>query len=383
MFRKHCGIARVTYNWALKECQDSYATTKKTLTTGVLHKRLVNEVKVEKPYFYEVSSKSSQEALRNLKLAYDNFHRIQKPSGYKKMIPVKKYGIVIGQRLEGLPQFKKKYDDGNFYLERYDTTGIEFNENRIKLPKIGWVRMSETFIPPHSIKAIVVSRHANDWFVSFKVEHSPKHTIKTKGVVGVDLGIKTLATLSDGTIFPSIKPFKKHQRKLKLLQRKVSKKFIKGSKQQSNNYTKAQKKVAKCYKRISDVRKDYTHKITSYLAKNHDEIVIENLNIKGMSSNHKLANAILDGGFFEMKRQLEYKCNWYGSKLTIVSRWFPSSKLCSCGNSSLYVCPCFFWRSFRNDLVYQFCFGCNVWTAYSIYNYIFDLWNILVRHTFR
>jgi putative transposase len=331
-FRKHCGIARATYNWALHECQESYKNTKKIIPRNVLKKRLTAEVKVEKPYYYEVSSKTPQQEITNIKLAYENFYRIQKPSGFKKMIPVKKYGVVIGQRLDGLPQFKKKYDDCGFYLENYDAKniGIKIIGNKIKLPKIGWVKMSETYLPPHSIKAIVVSRHASDWFVSFNVEHSPKHTVKTKGVVGVDLGIKTLATLSDGTIFPSIYPFKQYQRKLKLLQRKASKKLVKGANQQSNNYSKAQKKVAKCYKKIGDLRKDYTHKITSYLAKNHEEVVIENLNVKGMSSNHKLANAILDGGFFEFKRQLGYKCEWYGSKLTIVSRWYPSSKTCSC-----------------------------------------------------
>ena len=221
MFKKHCGIARATYNWALNECQQQYALTKKVFSTGELHKRLVSEVKVEKPYFYEVSSKSSQEALRNLKLAYDNFHRIQKESGYKKMIPVKKRGVVIGQRLDGLPQFKKKHHKDSFYLEQYDAKGIgiEIIENRIKLPKIGWVRMSETFILLHAIKAIVVSRQASDWFVSFKVEFTPEVTNKIKGTVGVDLGIKTLATLSDGKVFESIKPFKKYKRKLKLLQK--------------------------------------------------------------------------------------------------------------------------------------------------------------------
>jgi putative transposase len=308
MFKKHCGIARASYNWGVYECKNAYELTGKVPSAFDLCKRHIKEVKSVKPYYYEVSGKVSQKALKYLGDAYKNFYKHKK----------------------ALPTFKKKGSKDSFYLERYDTTGIEIIENRIKLPKIGWVRMSETFIPPHSIKAIVVSRHADDWFVSFHYEFEPKHTVKTKGVVGVDLGIKTLATLSDWTIFPSIKPFKKHQRKLKLLQRKASKKFIKGSKQQSNNYTKAQKKVAKCYKRIGDVRKDYTHKITSYLTKNHDEIVIENLNIKGMSSNHKLANAILDGGFYEFKRQLGYKCEWYGSKLTIVSRWYPSSKLCSC-----------------------------------------------------
>ena len=175
---------------------------------------------------------------------------------------------------------------------------------------------------------MVISRTANEWFVSFKVPYEPKITNKTRSIVGVDLGIKTLATLSDGVIFDSIKPYKKYKRKLKILQRRVSKKFVK-DKPASKNYKKAQQKVAKLHQRIANVRKDYTHKLTSYLAKNHSEIVIETLNVKGMSKNHCLASAILDGGFFEFTRQLEYKSGWYGSTVTKVSRFYPSSKTCS------------------------------------------------------
>ncbi|MFN4147891.1 MAG: RNA-guided endonuclease InsQ/TnpB family protein, partial [Runella sp.] len=104
---------------------------------------------------------------------------------------------------------------------------------------------------------------------------------------------------------------------------------VKGAKQQSKNYQKQKRKVAKIHYKISCIRKDALHKLTTYLAKNHSEIVIEDLNVKGMSKNHKLASAILDGGFYEFKRQLEYKTSWYGSKLTVVDRFYPSSKTCS------------------------------------------------------
>ena len=174
----------------------------------------------------------------------------------------------------------------------------------------------------------MISRTAEEWFVSFKIPHQPETTPKTGGIVGVDLGIKTLATLSNGIIFKAIKPYKQHKRKLKLLQRRISKKFKKDQ-PQANNYKKAKQKVAKLHQRISNLRKDYTHKLTSYLAKNHSEIVIEDLNVKGMSKNHRLASAILDGGFFEFSRQLEYKSAWYGSTITKVSRFYPSSKTCS------------------------------------------------------
>ena len=119
---------------------------------------------------------------------------------------------------------------------------------------------------------------------------------------------------------------------MKRLQRIVSKRFVKGSKKQSKNYKKACEKVAKLHQKIANQRNDYSHKLTTYLAKNHSEIVIEDLNVRGISKNHKLASAILDGGFFEFRRQLTYKSEWYGSKVTVVNRYYPSSKICSnCG----------------------------------------------------
>ena len=138
--------------------------------------------------------------------------------------------------------------------------------------------------------------------------------------------------MSDGTIFENPKPYNKAKKKLKLAQRIQSKRRVVG-KNQSNNYKKASLKVAKIHQRIANVRKDNLHKVTSYLTKNYQEIVIEDLNVKGMSKNHKLASAILDGGFSEFRRQLEYKAKWYGSIITVVDRFYPSSKLCSsCGN---------------------------------------------------
>lgn len=150
--------------------------------------------------------------------------------------------------------------------------------------------------------------------------------------MGVDLGIKTLAILSDGIEFKSVRPYKKYKQKLKKLQRAASKKFKKGEKEQSKNYQKTVKKIANLHYKIACIRQDSLHKLTSYLAKNHSHVVIEDLNVQGMSKNHRLASAILDGGFYEFRRQLTYKCEWYGSKLTVADRFFASSKTCSnCG----------------------------------------------------
>jgi len=263
---KHAGIARSAYNWGVEVCRKSYEETKKVPSGYDLNKLHVKEVKSVNPYFLE-SAKTFQ--------------------------------IVI-------------------------------KDNKIKLPRFGWVKLFEKNIVLTSpIKNVTISRKVNQWFVGFKQEFEPSETVKTEGVVGVDLGVKTLATCSNGKIFPSIKPFKKYKRKLKILQRRASKKFVKGAVKQSNNYKKACLKVSKLYLKISNIRNDYTHKITSHLTKNHSEIVIEDLNIKGMSKNHKLSSAILDGGFYEFRRQLSYKSEWYGSKLTVVNRFYPSSKTCS------------------------------------------------------
>jgi putative transposase len=327
MALRHSGTARHAYNWAVDVCAKSYENKEKIPTAIDLHKKLVAEVKKEHEWYYDSSKCAPQQSLRNVEAAYKNFHRKQKNSGYKAL----KYKIINGVKtyigLEGLPRFKKKGVNDSFYLEG----SIKTDKNKIKVPKFGWIKCSEQ-LPSCEIKNVVISRTANEWFIAFKVPFAPVVTEKTKGIVGVDLGIKTLATLSDGTIFESIKPYKTNKRKLKILQRIVSKRFVKGRKNQSNNYKKAVNRVTKLHQRIANIRKNYTHKLTTYLAKNHSEIVIEDLNVKGMSKNRKLASAILDGGFFEFRRQLEYKSKWYGSKLTIVNRFYPSSKTCSnCG----------------------------------------------------
>jgi putative transposase len=153
-------------------------------------------------------------------------------------------------------------------------------------------------------------------------------TPKTVNVVGVDLGVKSLATLSTGEVFEGAKSYRKLESKLSRLQW-LNRRKIKGS----VNGQKAQLKIAKLHKRSADIRKDTLHKLTTYLAKNHSQIVIEDLNVSGMMANRKLAKAIGDMGFYEFRRQLEYKSKLYGSELIVVSRWEPSTKRCSnCGH---------------------------------------------------
>ena len=318
-FKGHAGVSRHAYNNGLAYCNDLFSKKEKKPSAIDLHKWLVATIKKEYSWYYDYSKCSPQQALRDLETAYKSFHRTQKKSGYS--LKDKK------GRLQGLPNFKKKGIKDSFYLEG----AIKIQDKKIKLPKIGWINLSE-YAEVSIIKNCVVSRVANDWFIAFKIEYNPIKTEKKYKSVGVDLGIKTLATLSNGEEFKNLKPYKNAKKKLRKQQKEVSRRFIKGTKNQSSNYKKSVLKLSKTHKTISDVRKDSIHKLTTHLAKNFETVVIEDLAVKNMSKNHNLASAILDGGFFEFKRQLLYKKQWYKGSVIVANRFFPSSKLCSvCG----------------------------------------------------
>jgi putative transposase len=304
---RHAGTARYAYNWGLTKSQESYQATGKRPSAVDLHKFWVVHKKTEAVWAKEVSKCSPQQAFRNLDIAY------------KRSFQMKNVR---------LPRFKKKGKHDSFYLEG----SIRTQGNRIKLPRMGWLRCSENLPAKVLLKNVTVSRQANHWFVSFKIPYTKQvQPPENQSVVGVDLGIKRLATVSEGTVFENRRPYRQRKRKLRLAQRQASKKYIRGksNKNQSKNYQKAQAKVAQIHYKIACIRKDTLHQVTTQLAQNHREVVIEDLNVKGMSRNHKLSSAILDGGFYEFRRQLTYKCDWYGSKLTVVDRFYPSSKTCS------------------------------------------------------
>lgn len=324
LFSQHCGVARHAYNVGLSYCNDLFKSGEKIPSAITLHKWLVATVKKEHPWYYQSSKYSPQEALINLEKSFKNFHRLQKKSGYTSK---DKNGL-----LKGLPKFKKKGKKDSFYLEG----AIRINGNLIKLPKIGWVKLSEK-VDVSNIKNCVISRKSNHWFVSFKTEYNPIKTEKKNDVVGVDLGIKTLATLSNGEVFENIKPYKNAKKKLRKQQKEVSRRFVKGTKSQSNNYKKSVLKLSKTHEQVANIRLDSLHKLTTYLAKNFETVVIEDLKVSNMVRNHNLASAILDGGFYEFKRQLLYKKEWYGGSVILANTYFPSSKLCSCCGSKKEV----------------------------------------------
>jgi len=298
LLAKHAGVARHAYNWGLATCFKALENNEKLPTAIDLHKKLVAEVKPIYSWYYEVSKCAPQQALRNLSTAFKNWwiHKHTK-----------------------CPRFKKKGHHDSFYLEG----GLKVSGNRFKLPRIGWVNVHEN-LPAITPKNVTISRHADRWFIAFKYELDIVNTPKIRERIGVDIGINSLATCSDGTVIKNRKAYRKHKKKLARLQRNLARKQ-KGSK----NRQKAQVKLARQHKKVVQIRKDTIHKLTSWLAKNHSEIVIENLNVSGMLKNHRLASAVADCGFYEFRRQLEYKTEWYGSKLVMADRFYPSSQLCS------------------------------------------------------
>jgi len=301
---KHAGFSRWVYNWALRLWKDAYNQGLKP-NANTLKKLFTNHVKPKFPWMKELSSKVYQYAFINLQNAFTRFFK----------------------KLAEYPRFKKKYHNDSFGLDNSGSP-IKIGGLRHKLPFIGWVKTFEA-LPECVTKKVTISRQAGDWYLSFMVElPAPEPTPNQHQVVGVDLGVATLATLSTGESFPNPKALRKATKKLAQLQRHMSRK-VKGS----SNYRKASLQVAKVHRRVANIRADYLHKLTTYLAKNHGTVVIEDLNVRGMLKNHKLARAIADCGFYEFRRQLEYKCQWHGSELVIVDRFYPSSQLCSdCGH---------------------------------------------------
>jgi len=313
---KHAGASRFTYNWGLARSVTAYRVTGKRPTAIDFHRELNKLKQTDYPWMYEVSKCAPQEALRDLDKAYRNFFR---------RVELKKQGKWKGKL--GFPTFKKKSKAiGSFRL----TGSIKVFSDAVQLPRLGRLRLHEhDFIPTDAkVLSATVSEEAGRWFVSIQVEEECESPIPTApSAIGVDLGIKTLATLSDGTTFSNPRALKQAQKKLRRLERQKSRR-----KKGGQNRKKTVRKLAKQHARVARIRKDAAHKLTRYLCKNHALVAIEDLHVAGMLKNHKLALAISDSNFGEISRQLAYKASWYSVHLVVIDRWFPSSKLCSsCG----------------------------------------------------
>lgn len=238
-----------------------------------------------------------------------------------------------GRRV-GFPKFKSKskttprfaYTAGGFGL-------IDGDPKALKLPRIGRVHCMENVaerVGGAKVLRMTISQRAGRWYASLTVEREDKPAERTQkcGAVGVDLGVKNLATLSDGTVVENPRPLKKSERKLKRAQQALSRK-VKGS----NRRERARAKVARLHAHVANQRLDAMHKLTTRLAETFSDISIEDLHVAGMVKNHHLAKHIADAAFGEFRRQLEYKTARTGARLHIVDRWYRSSKTCSkCGS---------------------------------------------------
>ncbi len=315
---RHAGAARYAYNWGLGCKIEAYKAGQKTPTAIDLHRELNALKKTELGWMYEVSKCAPQEALRNLDRAFDNFFR---------RVQLKKEGQWHGP--VGFPRFKsKKHGLGSFRL----TGAIHVFDDAIQLPRLGLLRLKEHgYLPAEGVKVFcaTVSERALRWFVSVQVEMvMPDPAVTEKPIAGVDLGIKTLATVSDGMTIENPRALKSGLRKIKRLQRTVS-----WRKPGSANRRQAVAKLAKAHLRLASIRKDTLHQATSLLAKTKSAVVLEDLNLSGMMKNHHLAQAIADVGLYEFRRQMTYKGEWYGCQVFLADPYYPSTKRCShCGS---------------------------------------------------
>jgi len=271
----------------------------------------------ELSWMYEVSKCAPQESLRDLDKAYAHF--------FKR--------VKQGDKKVGFPKFKsRKHGLGSFRL----TGSIRVFERSIQLPRLGKLSLKEAgYIPVCDVKILsaTVSEQAGRWFVSVQVEQHISEPLRNSNeVIGIDLGIKAMATCSNGLTLDNPQPLKAKTKQLKRWQKRLSRRV-----KSSQNRQKARLKVARLHAKIANIRADALHQATAkIIAQKPQAIVLEDLNVSGMVKNHKLARAISDVGMGEFGRQIAYKAAWQGIAVIYADRWFPSSKTCSyCGNIKL------------------------------------------------
>ena len=328
LFAKTFGCCRFVYNWALNLKIAAYKERKETLGNVYLTNLMKSELKTEHEWLSEVNSQSLQSALRNLDAAYTNFFRNTKAVGF--------------------PRFKSRKDRQSFLCPQH--CRVDFTKGTITIPKAKDIPALLHRRFKGIVKTVTVSMNpSGKYFASVLVDTGMQEIrageVEWETALGIDLGIKTLAVCSDGRMFENPKNLTHSLDRLKLLQKRLSRK-----KKESANRNKARIKVARLQEHICNCRKDNLHKITHALT--HDSqvrtICMEDLNVKGMQRNHHLAQSVNDASFGEFSRMLEYKCKWYGVNLVKIDRFAPSSKTCGmCGyvynglklSDRSWICP--------------------------------------------
>lgn len=308
VFRRTMGCCRFVWNRALQLRSEAWKNGQNRIPGKDLMARLPEwKREVETEWLSEVSAVALQQSLNNLEVAYSNF--FEKRANY--------------------PKLKKKSSGGSFRLVK---TGFRIKNGHVFVAKcdaplyVEWSRK----LPKDSTPSSITIRLNSDrtWSISFLVDDPRVQPLPTvEKSVGLDMGITSLVTTSDGEKLTNPRPYKVAQQKLARAQKQLSRKTL-GSK----NRLKAKTEVARIHSRVSNIRKDQLHKLTTQLVHENQVIVVEDISVRNLLKNHCLAGSISDSGWSMLRGMLEYKCNWYGRELLVVDRWFPSSKTCSaCG----------------------------------------------------
>ena len=312
LFAKTFGCCRFVYNWALNLKTEAYKLEKKSVAYKEVQNRMVNELKKENQWLTEVNSQALLNSIRNLDTAYKNFFR--------------------DTHAVGFPRFKSRKNRQSFQCPQH--CSVDFGKGTVSIPKAKDIPAVLHRRFKGTVKTVTVSmtpsgKYFASVLVDTAIQEFPVSPIQGDTALGIDLGIKSLAVCSDGRTFDNPKNLQHSLDRLALLQKRLSRKQ-KGS----ANRNKARIRVARLQEHIANCRKDNLHKITHVLT--HDSQVrtlcMENLNVKGMQSNHHLAQAVGDASFGMFLTMLEYKCRWYGVNLVKIDRFAPSSKTCGqCG----------------------------------------------------
>ena len=325
LFSKTFGCSRFVFNHVLKYKEEMFRNNNVSLSKIDLNNYVNHELKSKYLFLKEVD----KFALTNSVYDLDN--------AYQKMY----------KEHTGYPKFKRKYNSYQSYTTNYTNNNIEvdYDNNLIKLPKVKKIKAKVHRKVKGAIRSATISLTCtNKYYVSILVEEEVLPLKENKNAIGLDLGIKDLVITSNGNKYENPKIINKYENKIIKLQRELSRK-----KKGSKNFQKKSKEIAIVYEKIKNIRRDYLHKISKDIIINNQVIITEDLNVKGMLQNHRLAKSISDAAWGELIRLLEYKSKWYGRTCIKIDRFYPSSQVCNeCGyksqevknlNVRQWVCP--------------------------------------------